>query len=216
MEATIRAGHGPVDVATDADGLSLRVSGRDFRWSWEELTGAGLARHPLAGTTAPDLPDEIARALPGFRDMRNLGTDLAASHEALVLAWRPARPTSLQVFLPTDDPGTVALTGELSARLGDRWHGTANELEPLRRTLGVGHPRWYAPVATAVAFVIGFVTILPALLGFGLIGEAIADRDPGKLGEIEPWSWIAMAIWIVGVGWLLARFGRRIGGSGEP
>ena len=42
MEATIRAGHGPVDVATDADGVSLRVSGRDFRWDWSELIGAGF------------------------------------------------------------------------------------------------------------------------------------------------------------------------------
>lgn len=214
MHATIRAGHGPVDVATDADGLSLRVSGRDFRWRWSELTGAGFARHPLAATTAPDLPDEIARALPGFRDMRDLSTDQAATHEALVLAWRPERPKSLQVFLPSADAATVELQGELASRLGDRWHGTSNELETLRRSLGVGHPRWYAPVATVIAFVIGFVTILPALLGFGLIGEAIAERDPGKLAEIEPLSWLAMGIWILGVTWLLARFGRRIGGSG--
>src|SRR5262245_24580646 len=109
MNATIRAGHGPVDVATDADGLSLRVSGRDFRWRWAELIGAGFAQHPLAGKQAPDLPDEIARALPGFRDMRDLGTDLGTTHEALVVAWQPERPKSLQVFLPTADPGTVEL-----------------------------------------------------------------------------------------------------------
>jgi hypothetical protein len=211
MEATIRAGHGPVDVATDADGLSLRVSGRDFRWHWSELTGAGFAHHPLAGRTAPDLPDEVAQILPGFRQMRDLGTDLGSTHEALVLAWRAARPKSLQVFLPTADPGTVELQADLAAHLGDRWHGTSNELEPLRRSLGVGYPRWYALVATGIAWVIGFVTVLPGLLGFEKVGEAIADLDPGKLAEIQPVSWIAMAVWVLIVGWLLARLGRRLG-----
>jgi hypothetical protein len=61
--------------------------------------------------------------------------------------------------------------------------------------------------------IIGFVTVLPALLGFGKVGEAIADLDPGKLGEIQPVSWIAMAVWVLIVGWLLARFGRRLGGA---
>jgi len=210
MDATILAGHGPVEVATDADGLRLKVSGRDFRWGWSDLTGAGFAKHPLAGRQAPDLPDEVAKALPGFRQMRDLGTDLGATHEALVLAWRAPGPKSLQVFLPTADAGTEMLQEELAAHLGDRWHGTSNDLEPLRRSLGVGHPRWYAPVATVVALVIGFVTVLPALLGFGIIGEAIADRDPAKLGEIEPISWIAMAVWLLIVGWLLARFGQRL------
>ena len=54
------------------------------------------------------------------------------------------------------------------------------------------------------------MTILPALLGFGMIRDAIQDRDIEKLGEIEPVSWIAMALWIMFVVWLLARFGRLL------
>ena len=208
MDATIAAGHGPVAVATDDEGLSISVSRRDLRWGWDELTGAGFARHPGAGREAPDLPDEVATAMVGFRSLRRLGMDLAATHEALVLASRRDRTRSFQVFLPTADPGTEALAAEMAARLGDRWLGTGNDLSDLRRRLGVAYPRWYPAVATAVAFIVGLVTILPALLGFGIIRDAIQERDIGKLGEVEPLSWIAMALWIAFVVWLLARFGR--------
>jgi len=210
MEATIAAGHGPVVAATDEEGLSLRVSGRDLRWRWDELTGAGFAKHPGAGRAAPDLPDEVATAMVGFRSLRSLAMDLAATHEALVLAWRRDRLRSFQVFLPTADPGTQALTAELATRLRDRWLGTGQDLGQLRRQLGVAYPRWYPIVATTIAFIVGLVTILPALLGFGIIRDVIGDRDIEKLGEIEPLSWIAMALWVALVVWLLARFGRLV------
>jgi len=61
MEATIAAGHGPVVVATDEEGLSLLVSGRDLHWRWDELTGGGFAKHPGAGREAPDFPDDCHR-----------------------------------------------------------------------------------------------------------------------------------------------------------
>jgi hypothetical protein len=208
MEATIAAGHGPVAVASDDEGLSVRVSRRDLRWRWDELTGAGFAKHPGAGREAPNLPDEVATAMVGFRSLRSLGMDLARTHEALVVAWQRDRLRSFQVFLPMADPGTQALGAELATRLGDRWLGTGHNLDDLRRRLGVAYPRWYPAVATTVAFVVGLVTILPALLGFGLVRDAIQERDLEKLGEIEPLSWIAMALWIAFVVWLLARFGR--------
>ena len=208
MEATIPAGHGPVRVATDEGGLSLGVSGRDLRWSWTELTGAGFAKHPGADRVAPDLPDEVATAMVGFRSLRRLGIDLAASHEALVLAWRRDRLRSFQVFLPMADAGTQSLVAELDARLDERWHGTGNDLEGLRRRLGVGHGRWYVVVATALAFAIGLILILPALAGFGRIREAIQDQDLEPIGSIEPLSWVAMIAWLAFVAWLLARFGR--------
>jgi len=208
MEATIAAGHGPVVVATDEEGLSLLVSGRDLHWRWDELTGGGFAKHPGAGREAPDLPDEVATAMVGFRSMRTLGMELAKTHEALIIAWRREKLRSFQVFLPSLDPGTQALTAELATRLGDRWLGTGLDLGQLRRQLGVAYPRWYPLVATSIAFIVGIVTILPALLGFGIIRGAIGDRDIEKLGEIEPISWIAMALWIAFVVWLLARFNR--------
>jgi len=210
MDATIPAGHGPVGVATDDEGISIRVSRRDLQWRWDELTGAGFAKHPGASRDAPDLPDEVATAMVGFRQLRTLGMDLAATHEALVLAWRRDRLRSFQLFLPMADPGTQALGAELRARLGDRWLGSGNDLSGLRRQLGFGYPRWYPAVATTFAFIVGLVTILPALLGFGMIRDAIQDRDIEKLGEIEPVSWIAMALWIMFVVWLLARFGRLL------
>ena len=210
MEATIAAGHGPVVVATDEEGLSLLVSGRDLHWRWDELTGGGFAKHPGAGREAPDFPDEVATAMVGFRSLRTLGMELAKTHEALIIAWRREKLRSFQVFLPSRDPGTQALTAELATRLGDRWLGTGLDLGQLRRQLGVAYPRWYPVVATSIAFIVGIVTILPALLGFGIIRDAIGDRDIEKLGEIELLSWIAMALWIAFVVWLLARFGRLL------
>jgi hypothetical protein len=212
MEATIQAGHGEVTVSTDAAGLRLQVAGRNLAWQWTDLTGGGFARHPGAGRVTPDLPDEIAGVLPGFRTLRSVGVELAESHQALVLAASGGSMRSFLVLLPMQDPGTAALQAELAAQLQQRWLGADHQLEELRSRLGIGYPRWFAWGATAVALLIGLVTILPALAGFAAIKDAIEDRDLAVIGSIHPISWLAIVIWLVFVGWALRRLG-RLGGQ---
>jgi hypothetical protein len=208
MEATIRAGHGDVIVSTDAASLRMQVAGRNLAWQWTDITGAGFARHPGAGRVAPDLPDEIAGVLPGFRSLRSAGVELAESHQALVLAASGGSLRSFQVFLPMQDPGTASLQTELAAQLQARWLGADHPLEELRSRLGIGYPRWFAWAATAIALLIGLVTILPALAGFAAIKDAIDDRDLAPIGAIHPVSWLAIVLWLLIVGWLLRRLGR--------
>ena len=65
MEATIAAGHGPVVVATDDEGLSIRVSGRDLHWRCScgqeriEVLLLQLGRDELARMLAEDGRAEV-------------------------------------------------------------------------------------------------------------------------------------------------------------
>jgi hypothetical protein len=209
VEARIQAAHGEVHVASDAEGITFRLSGRTVRLLWPHVTGAGLADHPGSGVTFP--VDEIElpggqkvpfEVVPPGGKLARLGRQLAATHRALLIG--DGGP-GFQVSLPVDDPGTQAVVSELRARLGSRWREDTRDMTALRRELGM-RTSWGGRL-------IGLVfVILVGVGGFlGVAGWAglKAAWEEGDVSLLEPYTLIPLLLWAIAVWYLIRRLGHR-------
>ena len=211
MEARIEAAHGPVAVSSNGDELAFRVAGRDVRIAWADVTGAGLARPPAVPVQFPRdaievLPGQPRRTdlLPFANRLGDVIRRLGADHRALVIAYG-SDPRGFQVFLPTDDEGSIQLLDELSTRLGGRWLGDEWELGELRHRLGVTLGRRGRTLGALFVVIVGLGGFL-AVVGWAGILAAVRDGD---FSLLRPYTLIPLAAWLVFVWYVLRRLRRR-------
>lgn len=173
--------------SADADGLDLTAGRRRWRLRWAEITRAGLIHLP-----APDLQAGFpTRILPGLGRLFAIGRSLERDYRQLALARGRSSWRMVRVAVPLGDPEANALVEEVAGRLGSRWVGEI-PMASHYRALGVAYPWLVIPL-----FVILLVGAIP---GFILAAGTFIALQQGKLGEIPPAGWAALAVWLAILG----------------
>jgi hypothetical protein len=209
VEARIQAAHGEVQVVTDPEGITFRLSGRTVRLQWSDITGAGLADHPGSEVTFPldeidllggrEAPFEV---VPLSGKLARLGRELAATHRSLLIG---DGGRGFQVSLPTDDSGTQAFVAELRERLGSRWRQDTRDMMTLRRELGM-RTSWGGRLIGLLFVILVGVGGFLAVAGWAGIKGA---WEEGDLSLLQPYTLIPLVLWPLAVWYLIRRLGQR-------
>ena len=188
---------GRIRWEAEEDGLRVEIGRWRRRLRWTEITQAALTRSP-----GPQVPANFPKqVLPGLGSLFALQSRLSAETRQLVLARGPGAHRVIRVLIPDGDPEADRLVDVVRAHLGgDRWLGDV-PFERHQEALGLRNPWWYFPVGFLGCLALGAMILL-AMIGFAAILS-------GRIGEAPPVAWIALALWVLLVAWLLWIYRRR-------